>query len=213
MKRTLIMVTLAAVLLAALVYSLRAPLRQVAVDTLTADMFVPVPQDTMQKGPAPGSRFPGLRALHNGEEITLLEPFAGSRGTVLVASRSVEWCPYCMKEMVQLQAHKAAFDAAGVGLVALTYDAPHLQQAFADKHGITIPLLSDIDALSFKTLGILNTDYAPGDDHYGIPDPGMIVIAPDGTVAGTLFLDGYSRRVAADAALLFALEVLSAEAG
>lgn len=213
MKRTLILIAVATLLLGAIVYSLRAPLRQMVVDTLTADIFVPIPQDMLEKGPAVGSRFPGLRALYNGEEVTLLEPFAGDRGTLLVASRSVEWCPYCMKEMVQLQAHKVAFDAAGIGLVALTYDAPHLQQAFADKHAITIPLLSDIEALSFKTLGILNDDYAPGDHHYGIPDPGMIVIAPDGTVAGTLFLDGYSTRIAADAALRFALEVLAPRAG
>jgi peroxiredoxin len=205
----LVILTLALVLVAAgTLYSLRAPLRDLVVERLTADMFVSAAQPQRALGPAIGSHFPGLRALHEGREITLLDSFAGPRGTVLVASRSLVWCPYCMAEMRQLQEHKAAFDAAGIGLVAITYDSPTEQQAFASQYGITIPLLSDLEALSFKTLGILHESYRPGDEHYGIPHPGMIVVAADGTVAGTLFLEGYSTRVAAAEALAHAEDVL-----
>jgi peroxiredoxin len=79
-----------------------------------------------------------------------------------------------------------------------------LQQAFIDKFDITIPMLSDEDALSFKTLGILNEDYAPGDSQYGIPHPGMIVIDINGRVVGKQFLEAYSSRVDSAAALAFA---------
>ena len=48
-----------------------------------------------------------------------------------------------MKQMIQLNEHAAEFAAAGIGLVAITYDAPELQQAFAEEHGITVPMLSD----------------------------------------------------------------------
>ena len=196
------------VLAAGVLYSLRAPLREAAEKGLTADMFVSADQAQRSLGPAVGSRFPGLRALHEGREITLLDAFAGANGTVLVASRSLVWCPYCMAELRQLQEHRGAFDAAGIGLVAITYDSPGEQAAFARQHGITFPLLADVEALSFKTLGILHQDYNPGDEHYGIPHPGMIVVAPDGTVVGKLFLEGYSTRVAAPAALAYAREVL-----
>jgi len=209
-RRYLILAGLALTLVASGLYSLRAPLRDLVVERLTADMFVSAEQPQRALGPAIGSHFPGLRALHDGREITLLDSFAGLRGTVLVASRSLVWCPYCMAEMRQLQEHRADFDAAGIGLMAITYDSPAEQAAFASQHGITIPLLSDLEALSFKTLGILHEDYRPGDEHYGIPHPGMIVVAPDGTVAGKLFLEGYSTRVEAAAALAYAEEVLAA---
>jgi len=143
--------------------------------------------------------------------VTLLEPLAGTNGTVFIASRSLDWCPYCMRQLIQLQAHRAAFEAAGIGMVAMTYDPPALQQAFIERFGITLPVLSDIDALSFKTLGILNEDYREGDDRYGIPHPGMIIVDTQGIVRGKLFIEAYSSRVDSAAALGFAKQVLGIE--
>ena len=163
MQRFLIIATAVVLVAAGALYSLRGPLRDAVVEQLTADMFVSGRQPQQSLGPAVGSHFPGLRALHEERQIRLLDSFAGPRGTVLVASRSLVWCPYCM---------------------------------------------ADVEALSFKTLGILHEDYRPGDEHYGIPHPGMIVVAPDGTVAGKLFLEGYRTRVAAAEALAYAQEVL-----
>ena len=93
-------------------------------------------------------------------------------------------------------------------MVAITYDDPMLQQAFIEKFGITIPVVSDVNALSFKTLGILNKDYKQGEFQYGIPYPGMIVIDSQGKVVGKLFLEAYSSRVGAAAALAFAKTAL-----
>lgn len=211
MKRFL--VTTAAMLLGAavLVFLFRAPLKDMAIDKLTADMFAPQDSDSFDPGPALGSHFPGLRAVYQGREITLLDEFAGEHGTIFIASRSLDWCPYCMRQMIQLQQHKAAFDAAGIGMVAITYDAPLLQRAFIDKFAISIPILSDQKALSFKTLGILNEKYQPGDMQYGIPHPGMIIIDTQGKVVGKLFLEAYSSRVDSAAALAFAEAALGLE--
>lgn len=208
MQRALVIAAAVLVGAGTLAWLFREPLKQAAYDRLTADMFVPADRDDFDPGPAVGSDFPGVRAIHGGREVTLLGEFAGSNGTVLVASRSLDWCPYCMRQMIQLQAHKADFDAAGIGLVGITYDPPGEQQAFIDRFGITIPVLSDRNALSFKTLGILNEQYQPGDAQYGIPHPGMIVIDRDGKVAGKLFLEAYSQRVDSSAALAFAREAL-----
>jgi peroxiredoxin len=208
MKRTMKIVFPLLLLVLTLVYVFREPLKEGAFNVLTQDMFVASDTDDFDPGPTVGSNFPGLQATYQGRTITLLNEFAGRNGTVFIASRSVDWCPYCMRQMIQLQAHKAAFDAAGIGMVAITYDDPALQQAFIDKFAITIAMLSDVDALSFKTLGILNEDYAPGDFQYGIPHPGMIVIDPAGKVVGKLFLEAYSSRVDAAASLAFARTVL-----
>jgi len=208
MKKVLISIATLLALVIALGYLFREPLKDIALDRLTRDMFVPADNDEFDPGPAIGSRFPGLRANYQGRAVTLIEEFAGVNGTAFVASRSLDWCPYCMRQMIQLQEYKAAFDTAGIGLVAMTYDDAALQQAFIDKHGITIPILSDENALSFKTLGILNEDYAPGDFQYGIPHPGMIVIDIGGRVVGKLFLEAYSSRVDAAAALAFSKSAL-----
>lgn len=204
MKRILVVALAALLSGAALLYLFREPLKQALYAQMTADMFVPADTDAFDPGPALGSRFPGLRASYRGREVTLIEPFAGPRGTVFVASRSLDWCPYCMRQLIQLQQYASQFAEAGIGLVVMTYDAPALQRAFVDQHGITIPVLSDRDALSFTTLGILNEAYSPGDERYGIPYPGMIVIDTDGTVVGKLFLEAYSSRVDSAAALAFA---------
>ena len=208
MRKILRAVFLLLLVATALGYLLRQPLKEFTYSLLTQDMFVAGDTDAFDPGPALGSRFPGLRASYQGRDITLIEEFAGRNGTVFIASRSLDWCPYCMRQMIQLQQHREEFEEAGIGLVAMTYDPPQLQQAFIDRHGITIALLSDTDGLSFKTLGILNEQYRRGDSEYGIPHPGMIVIDPQGVVAGKLFLEDYSVRVDAAAALAFSRQVL-----
>jgi len=208
MKKFLTLTAALLVLALVLGFLFREPLTEVVFTRLTRDMFVPADNDNFDPGPALGSRFPGLQATYRGGMVTLIEGFAGDNGTVFIASRSLEWCPYCMRQLIQLQENKAGFDAAGIGMVAMTYDEPALQQAFIDKYGITIPVLSDNDALTFKTLGILNEDYAPGDFQYGIPHPGMIIIDTRGEVVGKLFLEAYSSRVDSAAALAFARSVL-----
>jgi peroxiredoxin len=210
MKKTLIIIAAVLLAAAALLYQFREPAREVAYAKLTENMFVAQDNDGFDPGPALGSRFPGLRATYQGKDVSLIAEFAGENGTVFIASRSLEWCPYCMRQMIQLQEHKAGFDAAGIGMVGITYDDPALQRAFIDKFGITIPILSDIDALSFKTLGILNREYQPGDSHYGIPNPGMIIIDTRGVVVGKLFLEAYSSRVDSAAVLDYAIEALVA---
>jgi peroxiredoxin len=109
---------------------------------------------------------------------------------------------------VQLQGHLAQFDAAGLGVAVLTYDTPGLQQRFIDRFSITYPMLSDIDATSVVSLGVLNTDYQPGDPNYGIPYPGVFVVDPAGRIVGKIFLEGYKTRVDADGDLKYALSVL-----
>ena len=208
MKKLLLIGLSALALLIVTVVVLREPLKDVGYEAITRDMFVDADTDGFDPGPALGSRFPGVTALYKGERVSLIEPFAGPRGTVFMASRSFDWCPYCMAQMLQLNKAAADFAAAGIGLVAITYDSPGAQAAFAEEHDIVIPMLSDIDALSFKTLGILNAQYQPGEHHYGIPYPGSIVVDPEGIVVGKVFLEAYSARVSADKVLEYAEAVL-----
>ena len=100
------------------------------------------------------------------------------------------------------------FAEAGVGIVVITYDAPELQQRFVDAGGITYQFISDIDAATMLALGILNEDYEPGDDAYGIPHPGVFVIDPNGEIVGKVFIESYRERVDGPGTLAHALAVL-----
>lgn len=202
---------LAFALLAAVIYFFWHAVRNDNEAQLTADMFVPASQARFDIGPKLGTHFPGVRATLAGREITLLNEFAGPNGVILVALRSVDWCPFCKRQLVELQENKALFDANGIGMVAITYDDPRHHADFSARHAIEIPLLADIDALTFKTLGILNPDYEPGHDSYGIPHPGMIIVSREGVVAGKLFVELYSQRVGARESLGFAKEALELE--
>jgi hypothetical protein len=50
----------------------------------------------------------------------------------------------------------------------------------------------------------LNLDYAPGEDHYGIPYPGIFILDASMTIQGKLFLASYAQRVDASAVLALA---------
>jgi peroxiredoxin len=109
---------------------------------------------------------------------------------------------------VQLQSHLNAYEAAGIGVAVVTYDAPTLQQKFVDKYRITFPMLSDVDATTIRNLGVLDTDYAPGDPAFGIPYPGVFIVDRGGVIVAKVFLKGYERRVDADGVLAAARAAL-----
>ena len=109
---------------------------------------------------------------------------------------------------MELQENLEGFERAGIGVAAITYDAPEDQQAFMEDYGIRYPLLSDIEARSVLALGILNEKYQPGDSAYGIPHPGVFVLNPEMRIVGKIFVEPYSVRVDAAGVLSYADSLL-----
>ncbi len=107
-----------------------------------------------------------------------------------------------------MQNHVEAYEAAGVGIVVITYDTPELQQAFVDAGNITYPFISDIDAATMIALGVLNEQNEPGEPSYGIPHPGVFVVNLDNEIVGKIFIDSFRERVDGEGTLRYALEVL-----
>lgn len=174
----------------------------------TDEMFISADTDDFDRGPQVGTAIPTIRGLFNGQEITNLNDLAGANGTVFVVNRSLEWCPFCMRQSIELQNMKQAFDDEGIAIVMMTYDSPDLQQAFIDRHSIEFPVLSDVNAESFANLGVLREEYGPEDNNYGLPYPGMIVVDTEGVIKGKLFIESYSYRVDTAAVLTFAMQHL-----
>jgi len=55
------------------------------------DIFVPEDTDAFDPGLPVGARFPQIRALYQGREITDIDQFIGDKGAVFLANRSVDW--------------------------------------------------------------------------------------------------------------------------
>lgn len=103
---------------------------------------------------------------------------------------------------MELQARSGELRSLGLGIAALTYDAPAPIKKFADERQIDLPVLSDQDHSIVQRYGILNREYEPGHRNYGIPYPGTFILDRDGRVLARYFEEEYQyRNTAASIAL------------
>ncbi|MFT4581469.1 MAG: peroxiredoxin [Gammaproteobacteria bacterium] len=96
--------------------------------------------------------------------------------------------------MVELAKWRERFEALGINVAAITYDDRAIAAAFHSKNNLGYPLLQDTEIKHFEAYGVKNEDYKPGDSGYGIPHPGILVIAPDGTVRAKFADPGFRQR-------------------
>jgi hypothetical protein len=95
---------------------------------------------------------------------------------------------------VELQRRYADIRKQGLGLIAVSYDAPETLKRFADSRGITFPLISDTESAIIKAFGLLNQSEKPGSRTYGIPHPGTFIVDRKGIVLSRFFEDAYQER-------------------
>jgi len=88
---------------------------------------------------------------------------------------------------------------AGYGLAAISYDSTETLRAFADRHQITFPLLSDAGSKTIDAWGLRNT--AATGRTVGIPHPGTFMIDRAGTIVSRAFEQPYQERRSATSLL------------
>lgn len=152
-------------------------------------------QETLSVGPNVGSKAPMLSTVNVQGDAQSIKQLSGDKGLVILFFRSADWCPFCKKHLVELNEQAEKFKALGYGLAGVSYDNTEILQNFAKQQKISYPLLSDQKAKTVLAYGILNTQYAIGDDNYGIPYPGVVVINKQGKVMHKHFFEGYKKRV------------------
>jgi hypothetical protein len=102
---------------------------------------------------------------------------------------------------VELQGRYDDIRKQGLGLIAISYDAPETLKKFADSRGIKFPLISDSGSAIIKRFGILNDQQEPGTRSYGIPHPGTFIVDRKGVVTARFFEEAYQERYTAAAIL------------
>ncbi len=144
---------------------------------------------------------PGLKVGETAPDFTLAgsppEPVAlqalRAHGPVAVVFvRSADWCPFCRRQLQDLEAALPQFKSAGLQLVAVSYDSAATNAAAARKLGLTFPLLSDVGSKVIDAYGIRNHE-ATGRGE-GIPHPTVFIVDRDGIIRGKLLRDNYRDR-------------------
>ena len=98
---------------------------------------------------------------------------------------------------MELQSRYADITRQGLGLIAISYDAPETHKKFADSRGITFPLISDTGSAIIKRYALLNDTVDPKSRTYGIPHPGTFIVDRKGVVVARFFEDAYQERYTA----------------
>lgn len=106
---------------------------------------------------------------------------------------------------MELQQRAAELAQAGTTLFAISYDSVQVLAEFAERYGITFPLLSDEGSNVIRALGLYNEHLAEQarfygrearPDQYGVPYPGIFRLDERGVIVEKQFEQSYRVRPA-----------------
>lgn len=85
------------------------------------------------------------------------------------------WCPSCRRQLRQISSVQATLAQRGVGVAAISADAPDEEKRMTERLGLQFPVLSDAALGVSRAYGA-----ASGTDEF--PTPALVVLRKDGTV-------------------------------
>jgi peroxiredoxin len=169
---------------------------------------------------APDFRLPDAR----GGYVRLNDLLA--KGPVVLSFYRGGWCPYCNLELRALQKVLPEITQLGAKLIAISPQTPDENLSSAEKNALAFPVLSDVESVTAKALGIafdlaeeLRPIYAQfghalpdknGDASWVLPIPATYVIDRDGTVA-LVFVDVDYRNRLEPAEIIAVLRAIAKE--
>ncbi len=149
----------------------------------------------LARGPAIGSKIPTALALTDQTgKARNFDNLKGENGLVLLFFRSARWCPYCKRQLADINAHADEITRRGFGLAALSYDSVKTLNRYSVDNEISYPLLSDHGSETIDAFGLRNEKFGKMHFAYGVPHPMIFVIAPDRTITAKLAEEGYKNR-------------------
>jgi peroxiredoxin len=154
----------------------------------------PATAQSAELGPRIGSPIPhDLKASDASGAARAFDNLVGPKGMALFFVRSVDWCPYCKAQTLNLDASSSDFTARGLSVVVVSYDTVEKQRKFAIEKSIDITLLSDPKSEIIDAFGLRNEKHASG-RFAGIPHPAAFIVKPDRTIAAKLCETDYETN-------------------
>lgn len=141
-----------------------------------------------------GTNIPMLEAPDQDGKVRALDDLTGDKGLVLVFNRSFDWCPYCKAQLDGLQKAASDIEAVGFNIATITYDPVATLKLVEEDLGITFPMLHDEAVKHVNAYNILNTDYEPGHFAYGVPQPGIMLVSPEGRILAKFAEKNFRER-------------------
>ena len=120
-----------------------------------------------------------------------LETLVGEQGLALFFIRSIDWCPYCQVQVMDVDRRAAEFEERGLNVVFLSYDDPAMQAEFVSRRRIESLLVSDAGSEIIDAFDLRSEYYDEGDRGYGVPHPAVFIINPDRVIAAKLNEEDY----------------------
>ncbi len=157
-------------------------------------------------GPAVGEAAP-VFTVHDARGVERsLADLSGTNGVVIYFNRSLDWCPICLRQALEVEASLDAFADAGWGVAILTYDSTGTLARVADQRQLAVTLLADEGSVVVDAFDVRDPIYSDPDHMaHGVPYPIAFAIRPDGRVAGKYWHEGglggrrgYATRVSTD---------------
>ncbi|MBV9078789.1 MAG: AhpC/TSA family protein [Methylobacteriaceae bacterium] len=133
-----------------------------------------------------------------------------ARGPLAISFYRGVWCPYCNMELQALEAARAAIEAAGATLVAISPQKPANSRRSQRENQLGFPILSDPGNEVAAAFGLRfalpdylvelyqklgnNLPLVNGDESWTLPMPGRFAIGQDGRVLYREVNPDYTRR-------------------
>lgn len=165
------------------------------------------PPTHVEVGIAVGEMAPvEIGLLDSAEHDTDLGELLGEQGTVLILTRSVDWCPFCKAQLMETNMISGEIADRGYTLVGLSYDPPSSLNQFITDENISYSLVSDRDSEFIDAVGLRDPQYSDDPEVDGVPYATVMLIAADGTVQSKLVSSDYRQRPSND----YVLEMIDA---
>ncbi len=127
------------------------------------------------------------------------------------------WCPFCNRQLGQLQETEPKLRELGYRIVAISPDLPRELVKSIDKHHLSYTLLSDSSMATAKAFGIafkvdaatlekyagygIDIEKASGQKHHLLPVPSVFLVGTDGVIDFVYANPDYKTRLAPEVLL------------
>lgn len=93
-----------------------------------------------------------------------------------------------------LQEASANLEATGLNIATITYDAVDTLKLVEEDLDISFAMLHDEAITHVNAFIILNTSYEPDSFAYGVPQPGIMLVSPQGVIQAKFAEENFRIR-------------------
>ena len=151
----------------------------------------------MDKSPAlvEGAKAPAFRLPRDGGDSVALSDFSGKKLVLFFYPRADT--PGCTREAIAFTQLSGDFAASGTAVLGISADSRKAQEAFRDKHKLSVPLISDEKHQMLEAYGAWGEKSMYGRTFLGIIRT-TVLVGTDGRVAKVwrhVKVDGHAEQV------------------